>query len=200
MALVAGAAVLLVASEATQHYWLAEDGPIEQLAVWLWLIAASLAMWRARGRWIGASWALVFLLMAVRETGLPKAVIPSGRRLLRLSYYLDPSTPLWQRVVIGLLLCAILLALIHVGWRGVREGLMRHGWRQGAGQFVTAAVCVVAASQLFEAMPGWLGLDGAIYTLCWALEESLETLVPALMLCAIIHAPASGGLFGRRAA
>lgn len=200
-----GAAVLalalltLVLPPAQRDLLLTEHGLIEQLSAGLWLLAAGTVMWRARLSRVSLSFALLFLLFCVRETGLPKWLIPSGKALLRPAYYLNEATPLFQRLLIASLLIAALVALCHVAYAGLRYYFRRGGFYAEDGHWFLAAAGVLVLSQGFEALPDRLALTSAsLRGLCQAFEELLECVSPLLMVGGCLRQQAQG-LFAPRA-
>lgn len=184
----------LVLSDAAQQWLFAENGPVEWFAVAMWLLAAILILWRSVApRAPAIAYAIVCVTLAVRETGLPPELIPSGKRLLKVAYYLDASVPLIRRVIIGLIILTVLIALIYFLLVNARA-LFSHRQQRDAGfQLVVLCGIVLAASQGFEALAERLpalpaDMRNAAMQILWALEEGLESLAPVILIQAVFVA------------
>lgn len=187
-----GAAVLLAALP-----WLApahrvaalasEDGPLEMLSAVLWLAMGAIALARVRPlSRTAVAYALTGLVLAVRELGIPRSLVPSGARLLKAAYYRDAGVPLPERVLTGILIAVLLLAVIWALVATARYLLLRGGWRQVGGQLLMLAGVALVASQVCErggSLMAHLGLPpgGAQVEASWlALEEGLECITGVL--------------------
>jgi hypothetical protein len=165
----------------------AEDGPMEMLSAALWVAMGAIALWRARpGSPTVWAYALTGVVLAVRETGIPRAWVPSGARLLKLAYYRDAAVPALERAVTGAIVAVLLVALIGAVVATARYLWQRRGWRQPDGQVLLLAGVVLVVSQLCEHGGSWqmrLGLppagEGAKLVLL-VLEEGLEAVTAAL--------------------
>lgn len=91
-----------------------ESGLIEQGSVWIWLAAAVWTLGRTlqARRWLPLAFALVMVLMGVREAGLPPELVPSGKALLSWRHYADASIDPLRRLITGGLVLAFLVSLI----------------------------------------------------------------------------------------
>lgn len=181
----------LVLSDSAQLWLFEENGPVEWFAVAMWLLAAILILWRSVvPRAPAIAYAIVCVTLAVRETGLPPELIPSGKRLLKAAYYLDASVPLLRRVIIGLIIITVLIALIYFLLINARAFFSRRQQRDTGFQLVVLCGIVLAASQGFEALSERLpplpaDMRDAAVQILWALEEGLEALAPVTLILAV---------------
>jgi len=149
--------------------WLGDEaGPVEQLAAALWLVCGLHILWMQRPSRV-AAWALAVLCigLAVREHGLPPEWIPSGKALTRWSHYTDPSLPLAQRWIEGLLVLGFVLAAVLSAWQSLLFVVRYRGWGLAGGRVLIAAVVALGVAQGLE---NRLGESGVL------LEEILECL------------------------
>lgn len=172
-------APLILARETVFHLG-SEVGPIEQGSVWIWLAAAVWTLGRALGarRWLPLAFALVMLLMGVREAGLPPELVPSGKALLSWRYYVDVSIDPARRLITGVIVLTLLASLLVSVTSTVRYLWRHRGWRRPDGQFLAIAFALLVCAQLAE---GWAGHrdtpDTDLRVLsALMLEEGLEAL------------------------
>ena len=178
-----------------------EDGIVEQLSVLAWLVCALYALYYHRfNKLVTASAALVFLVLAVRETGLPPELIPSGKALLRLSYYSDASLPWLQRAGIAIILLSVLASLLLMAGVSCRYFFKHRGYRQLEGKWLIAAGLILVAGQGCEWIAErWLADIRPAYLVLWSWEELLECASPLFALGALRRSAPGGWLAGCRA-
>lgn len=165
-----------------------ENGLVEGLSVIGWLTCATYVKWygKSAGRTANA-FAVVFVMLAIREAGLPSLIASNGKELVTLGYYLDSGHPVMQRVVMGAVLLLAVAALVQVC-----SNTLRYLWHAGGlcyadGQMLVMAFVVIVFSQgceeisshhLFVVLPGSWDLDMSFL----AMEEGLECLASVLVL------------------
>ena len=76
MAALALSAALLPASTVGTLY--SEEGPVESLAVLVWLVLAALLLWWRRPPLLSIAWAVVAAVLALREAGLPPVLFQAA--------------------------------------------------------------------------------------------------------------------------
>lgn len=164
-----------------------EGGPVEMLSALLWLAMGAIALVRARPlSGTVLAYALTGVVLAVRETGIPRELVPSGARLLKLAYYRDAAVPGLERALTGAVVAVLLIGLVAALVATARYLLLRRGWRQPDGQVLLLAGVVLVISQLCEHSGTWqarLGLPAAgesARLILLALEEGLECATAAL--------------------
>lgn len=163
-----------------------ESGPFETVSAAAWAAAGFAALLLVpRARLLGMSYALVLFALALRETGLPRDVVPSGRALLRLSYYLDPAQPLGQRIVFAFIIAALLASLVHAGTVTLASLLRKRPSPIADLPTLVLAGGVLVASQIAERLQDFAGGPGHAALALLALEEGLECVSPLLVLFAM---------------
>lgn len=166
----------------------AEDGPIEQGSIWVWLAAAVWTLGRTlqARRWLPLAFALVMVLMGVREAGLPPELVPSGKALLSWRHYADASIDPLRRLITGGLVLAFLVSLIASVVATLRYLWRQQGWRRPDGQFFVLAFALLVVAQLAEGWAGHQDTPDADVKVLWALmlEEGLEALGAVFALAA----------------
>ena len=181
----------LVLTDAARQWMFSEEGPVEWFPVAMWLLAAILILWRSTAQRAPAiAYAIFCVTLVTRETGLPPELIPSGKRLLKIAYYLDGSVPLLRRVIIGLIIVTVLIALAYFLLINVRAVFSRRQLRDAGFQLVMLCGGVLVASQGFEALSEHLPTLPAqarntVVHVLWALEEGLEALAPVVLIQAV---------------
>ena len=181
----------LVLTDAARQWMFSEEGPVEWFPVAMWLLAAILILWRSTAQRAPATaYAIFCVTLVTRETGLPPELIPSGKRLLKIAYYLDGSVPLLRRVIIGLIIVTVLIALAYFLLINVRAVFSRRQLRDAGFQLVMLCGGVLVASQGFEALSEHLPTLPAqarntVVHVFWALEEGLEALAPVVLIQAV---------------
>ena len=171
-----------------------ENGIIEQLSVFAWLGCACYLLYYHRfSKMVVSAAALVFITLAIRETGLPPELIPSGKALLRLSYYTNASLPWLQRAGIAAILISILASLLLMAAISCRYLCKQRGYRQTEGKWLVAAGLVLVAGRGCEWLAEhWLADWPRTYLVLWGWEELLECASPLLML-GTLRRSATGG-------
>ncbi len=154
-----------------------EDGPLEVATVVVWMIAAVyLLLPGRRPRLTALPFAVFCFAMGMRENGLPPDLVPHGRRLVQLGFYLHGPESLTYRIVTGLVILAVLAAAVHVMIFLAREFFQRRGWVEAdTGMFILAMVVLVMA-QIAESVldhPAWML---TLFPEGWSGQLSLESL------------------------
>ncbi len=187
LAAVVLAALPLASSPSVLLRTFAEDGPVEVLAAAGWAMAGVTALTLLpRAGLLSLSYGLSLFVLALRETGLPPALVPSGRALLRPAYYLDPTLSMHRRVAMALLLLAVLAGFVHAGVETVAALVRRRPFPLADLRMLVLAGVTLVASQGAEALLGLPWTTGELAPLSLlALEEGLETLSPLLVLAAL---------------
>lgn len=165
-----------------------EEGLIEQGSVWVWLAAGAWTLGRSLGarRGLPLAFALVMVLMGVREAGLPPELVPSGKALLSWRYYLDAAVDPARRLITGVLVLTFLVALIASVVSTLRYLWREQGWRRPDGQFLVLAFVLLVVAQLAERWAGHASTPETDMGTLWALmlEEGLEFLGGVVTLAA----------------
>lgn len=171
-----------------------EDGPLEVATVVVWMLAAVyLLLPGRRPRLPSLSFAFFCFAMGMRENGLPPDLVPHGRRLMQLGFYLHGPESVTYRIVAGLTVLAVLAAAVHVVIFLAREFFRRRGWVEvDTGMFILGMLVLVGA-QLAEGIqdhPTWMvtlfpqGWSGKLSLA--SLEEGWEA-VGALYVLVAVH-------------
>lgn len=165
-----------------------ESGPIEQGSVWVWLAAAAWTLGRTlrMQRWVPLAFVLVMLLMGVREAGLPPEIVPSGKALLSVRYYLDAGVDPVRRLITAAVLLTLLVSLVTGIVSTLRYLGREQGWRRPDGQFLMIAVGLLVMAQFAEGWAGHRDTSDTDLWVLWALlmEEGLECMGAVFTLAA----------------
>lgn len=171
-----------------------EDGPLEVLTVIVWMAAAAyLVLPGRRPRLPSLSFAFFCFTMGMRENGLPPDLVPHGRRLMQLGFYLHGPESLAYRLVTGLVVLAVLAAAIHVVVFVGKEFIQRRGLVEvDTGMFILGMGVLVVAqlAETLQSHPAWAA---ALFPASWGGMLSLESLeegweaVGALYVLAAVH-------------
>lgn len=171
-----------------------EDGPLEVVTVVIWMVSAVYLLWPGnRPRLPAWSFGFFCFTLGMRENGLPASIVPHGRRLMQLGFYLHGPESLAYRVVAGLVLLAVLAAAVHVVVFVGREFIQRRGWVQvDTGMFILG-MGVLVASQIAESLQDRPALAAGLFPQGWNAMLSLESLeegweaLGALFVLAAVH-------------
>ncbi|MCB1888659.1 MAG: hypothetical protein KDH20_13720 [Rhodocyclaceae bacterium] len=197
----AGAAVLFFAlwphfvSIETVRLLLLEDGLIESLAATLWIGVALVALLRrVPPSRLMVAYAVVFLVLALRESGALSGLSGGGKQALKVSFYLgETGAPLTLRIGLAAALCATLWALLQSAFGTLRNLRGRGELDRRTLARLTVGGCVLVCSQLFEVAQDWVSDWGALaHPLArsfWSVEECLEAVSPAIMAYALLRLP-----------
>ncbi|MCB1914695.1 MAG: hypothetical protein KDG52_03105 [Rhodocyclaceae bacterium] len=185
----------LIGAEA-QRQLLEEHGVLEVLAALCWLLAAVAALARSRRpSLLMVAYAVVFCLLAVRESDLLTALVTGGgKQAVRSSYYLGATgATLPERIGVGLLLAVAVASLAVSVWGSLRELRRPAQLAPRAMRMLMLGGVVLVVSQLCEKMLDWAedwgGPPGlALARSLWALEEGLEALAPLIIALALLPA------------
>jgi len=158
-------------------HFIAEDQPLEQGTVLVWMLAGVCLLWPGRRpRWPALSFAIFCFTMGVREQGLPASIVPHGRRLVQSDFYLNGPESLTYRLVAGAVVLLCVLAVLHVliflsqeAWKTLRHFTSR----LDTALFVTG-IAVLVAGQLAEAMAKYPGVVMQLFPEGWNAKLSLE--------------------------
>ncbi|HIV71670.1 MAG TPA: hypothetical protein H9903_12115 [Candidatus Aquabacterium excrementipullorum] len=154
-----------------------EDGPLEVATVAIWMLAAVyLLLPGNRPRLPALSFAFFCFTLGMRENGLPPGLVPHGRRLMQLGFYLQGPESLAYRVVAAVVVLAVLAAAVHVVITVGREFFQRRGWVEAdTGMFILGMV-VLVASQVAEGIQDHPVWAAALFPPGWNGMLSLESL------------------------
>ncbi len=182
-------------STGTVRLLLLEDGLIENLAVVLWVGAALVALLRRfPPSRLMLAYAVVFLVLALRESDALSGLPGGGKQALRSAFYLgETGAPLAWRVALGLSLCATVWALAEAAYGTLRSLRGRGELDRRTLRRLIVGGTVLVVSQLFESAQDWVGGWGSLAQPLarsfWSLEESLEAVAPAIMAFALFRPP-----------
>jgi len=158
------------------NWFATENGPVETTSVFVWLVAgACLLILQRPAPGVALALAVVCANLAVREPGIPPEVVPSGKALMQLSHYLDPSVHWSRRLAEAIAVGGSVVAGLVAGWHLFRFMCLRQGWRNPVGRLLMGSFLALAVSQV---MDHWLGED-VLY------EEILECVGAMLALVAV---------------
>lgn len=158
------------------NWFATENGPVETTSVFVWLVAgACLLILQRPAPGVALALAVVCANLAVREQGIPPEVVPSGKALMQLSHYLDPSVHWSRRLAEAIAVVGSVVAGLIAGWHLFRFMCLRQGWRNPVGRLLMGSFLALAVSQV---MDHWLGED-VLY------EEILECVGALLALVAV---------------
>lgn len=171
-----------------------EDGPLEVATVVVWMVAAVyLLLPGGRPRLTALPFAVFCFAMGMRENGLPADLVPHGRRLTQLGFYMHGPESLTYRIVAGLMVLAVLAAAVHVMIFLAREFFQRRGWVEADTAMFILAMLVLVAAQIAESVldhPTWMR---TVFPDGWSGMLSLESLeegweaVGALYVLVAVH-------------
>lgn len=170
-----------------------EGGPLEVATVAGWMVAAIyLLLPGRRPRLPGLSFAFFCFTMGMRENGLPAGLVPHGRRLIQLGFYLHGPESLIYRVVAGLVVLAVLAAAVHVVIFVGREFIQRRGWLPVDTALFVLGMGVLVVSQIAEGVQDHPALAAALFPRGWngmlsleSLEEGWEAVGAAYVMLAV---------------
>lgn len=171
-----------------------EDGPLEVGTVLIWMLAAAyLLLPGHRPRLPALSFAFFCFALGMRENGLPPDLVPHGRRLMQLGFYLHGPESLTYRIVAGLVVLAVLAAAVHVVIFLAREFFRQRGWVELDTAMFILGMLVLVAAQVAESIqdhPTWMVM---LFPQGWSGKLSLESLeegweaVGALYVLVAVH-------------
>lgn len=154
-----------------------EDGPLEVATVVVWMVAAAyLLLPGRRPRLTALPFAVFCFAMGMRENGLPPDLVPHGRRLVQLGFYLHGPESLTYRIVAGLVVLAVLAAAVHVMIFLAREFFQRRGRVEADTGMFILAMAVLVVAQLAESIQGHPSWMLALFPRGWSAQLSLESL------------------------
>ena len=141
------------------------------------------------------AYAIVFCLLALRESDLLRVLVTGGgKQAVRASYYLGATgASLPERIGVAVLLATAVVALA-VSIRGSLRELRRPAQlAPRAMRILILGGIVLVVSQLCEKLldlaEDWGGPPGlALARSLWALEEGLEALAPLIIALALLPA------------
>lgn len=176
-------ALLAVAATAAGLIWpdlgdwfATENGPVETTSVVVWFIAGAFLLVMHRPTpGVALALAVICANLAIREQGLPPELVPSGKALMHLSHYLDPSEHWSRRLAEAVAVAGSLVSGVVGGWHLFLFMWRRQGWRNPVGRLLIGSFIALAISQV---MDHWLGED-VLY------EEILECVGALLVLVAV---------------
>lgn len=167
------------------EYVFSEEGPFEEGAILLWLVAGLIVILRARpftSR--SAIFVVLFAAFAAREASWHKAYTTDS--LLKISYYLKAPAPLAEKVLAALVAAAFIAMLLYAAYAVVRFLLVDGGISSRAGYWVIFAGALFVLAKVVDRTPSVLydytghDLNVDLRRLMLAFEEGFEALTPAL--------------------
>lgn len=180
VALALGVLMLLapgVVAHQSMAEFVAEGGPLENISVILWLLAAGCLLWPGhRPRLPALTFAFFCFTLAVREYGMPPELVPHGRRLVQLSFYLQGPESVAYRVVTGMVMLAVMAAAVHVVIFVGREFIRCRGRVPKDTAMFILGMGVLVAAQLAESIYSRPALAASLFPEGWDALLSLESL------------------------
>jgi hypothetical protein len=172
---------------------LIENGPIETATAVLFFVAA-LFMWveSRRSQW-PAGWAgsLILLVGGFRELDFQNR-FTSGY-VLSSGYFLSGAAPVWELLAVLLVLLALSAVALEYLLRNWRCFLSAIGRGRRFARSVVVAASLTVFTVLLDRGAGHLrqsfgGSAADVVFIMWVFEESLELLIPAFFIVAIVQA------------
>lgn len=171
---------------------MSEEGPVERLSALVWGVAGLyLLLAGARSRFPSGALAVVLLMLALRETGLPPDLVPSGRRLLQARFYLEGPESVWFRAVMAVVLLIGVWAFARTAYWACTTAWRQRTWRSAEGRLLLWAGALLVCGQLAESMADWalladvMGPLQPLRLVVLGLEEGLECLGSVFVLAAV---------------
>jgi len=166
-------------------YTFSEQGPFEEISIFLWLGASAVIVWFVRpftSRSI--TFALLFAAFAAREASWHKLYTTDS--LLKISYYLKSSAPLTEKIIAGAVAAIFIAMLLYAGYVVARFVFAEGGLSSRAGYWLVLAGTIFVLSKIIDRTPSLtydftghdLNID--IRRLMKAFEEGFEAVTPAL--------------------
>jgi hypothetical protein len=166
-------------------YTFSEQGPFEEISIFLWLGASAVIVWFVRpftSR--STAFALLFAAFAAREASWHKLFTTDS--LLKISYYLKSPAPLTEKIIAGAVAAIFIAMLFYVGYVVARFIFAEGGLSSRAGYWLLLAGAIFVLSKIIDRTPSltydFTGHDLHIDVrrLMKALEEGFEAVTPAL--------------------
>lgn len=186
-------AVLAVILDVTTAEQLSREGRlIEDVTVVLYLCVVLYLLFVASGRRrFRYHSAFVVLLFTLRELDMHSRL--TSIRINNFSYYIEPTTPLLERVAVGAVLLISLYALIRYMINYGRKLVSGVRNRYASALTVAAALLITLITKLLDSAPRILResfattLSREVKTPMRVIEEILELGIPLLMLLACLQ-------------
>jgi hypothetical protein len=168
-----------------------EQGPFERMSIYMWLVLGAVLLLPAGlPARLRLAMAAVSFAFAAREADLHKAYTVMS--ISKIKFYLSPAVPLLQKLAGGLVLLALVVALVYLAlqlWRWLRGGQALH---TPVGQLLLLPVLLLPASKVIDRMASVLYEDFGITLppmvgqFVAAFEEGMELALPVLFLAALL--------------
>ena len=186
-------AVLAVILDLTTAEQLSREGRlIEDITVFLYLCVVLYLLFVASGRSrFRYHSAFVVLLFTLRELDMHSRL--TSIRINNFSYYIEPTTPLVERVAVGAVLLICLYALIRYMTNYGRKLVSGVRNRYASALTVAAALLITLITKLLDSAPRILResfattLSREVKTPMRVIEEILELGIPLLMFLACLQ-------------
>ncbi|MFA9479733.1 hypothetical protein ACERK3_15710 [Phycisphaerales bacterium AB-hyl4] len=163
-----------------------ESGLFEVTSLWLWLgVASAMFIILRPFTWRVAAAAFVCLLAAAREADWHKHF--AGYSVLKIGYYIDPSFPLTQRLLIGVIVAAGVACFIVVGLTCYRYLRHQEPHRMPWAQLLLIVVAVGIGSKVLDRTPAiaedmfGITIPDMAQQMMQSKEEGLEMFLPVLL-------------------
>ncbi|HDQ41285.1 MAG TPA: hypothetical protein ENN39_09700 [Desulfonatronum sp.] len=178
----------------TNAFMFSESGPFEIASAVLWFVLALVVLFGVRPRGLTTfSLAALAIIAGLRELGLNKSVTHVS--ITKLSFYVEQDIFWLERLLVLLLMLGILAVALHLLLRFGRWFFYSGGHAQPAGQVTMLGVILVPATKIMDRLPayleGFFGLTLSVgaTTICTALEEGFELLLPVFFFQAVFLLP-----------
>lgn len=166
-------------------YTFSEQGPFEEVSIFLWLGASAVIVWFVRpftSR--STAFALLFVAFAAREASWHKLFTADS--MLKISYYLKSPAPLTEKIIAGAAAAIFIAMLLYVAYVVARFVFAEGGLSSRAGYWLVLAGAIFVLSKIIDRAPSVLfdlagyRLDIDVRRLMKAFEEGFEAVTPAL--------------------
>lgn len=169
-----------------------EGNLIEDLTVILYLSGIVYLLFIASGDWKFRYYsAFVVLLFVLRELDMHSRL--TSIRINNSSYYIEPTTPLVERIAVGAVLLICIYALIRYMMNYGRHLIFGLRSRCGYSLTIAAVLLVMLIAKLLDSAPRILRenfaivLSSEVKTPMRVIEEVLELGIPLLILLACLQ-------------
>ncbi|MBE0594580.1 MAG: hypothetical protein IH616_19510 [Gemmatimonadales bacterium] len=175
-----------------QFLWVfSEAGPFEILSCGFWVLLAG-ACFTLPGlpRWPWEQ-GIVALAAAAREADLHKAFTDTS--VLKISYYLKSSAPLFEKLLAGLVALPALAIVVYVLVRGALLIRRTRAWHFAWGRTTLLAMGLLVSSKLLDRMEAvtadWFAFHfpPLAHRFIAAFEEGTECLLPILFIVVLLQ-------------
>ncbi|MCO5121391.1 MAG: hypothetical protein M9951_17405 [Burkholderiaceae bacterium] len=185
-------ALLALELPESRFLWVfSEEGPFEILSIGFWVLLA-VACFTLPGlpRWPWEQ-GIVALVAAAREADLHKAFTDTS--VLKISYYLKSSAPLFEKLLVGLVALPALAIVVYVLVRGALLIRRTRAWHFAWGRTALLAMSLLVSSKLLDRMEAvtadWFAFHfpPLAHRFIAAFEEGTECLLPVLFIVVLLQ-------------